>query len=187
MNQPADLVERALGDAGLLYLDQMLRQGKRLASALRENTPLRQGRAFTMVPPDVTAEQYLKPDVDRFSMCGTVDASVPVIVDYLRNTGTLAIFEEELFRRSDPCMEHDPLPAAYLGDDVYYCISEPDPVLVEQVLLAVDNPWLFVAALTPWAEPLPTLSEQVLVTIASTAEMVIVNAYHGEGFVAWRR
>lgn len=199
MNEYVDI---ELGAEGIQYVKERLELGMTLSRFLLQICDFNNGTAKTLLPPNVSKEA-----VKQFEYGGKlkqVTQYVPTTRFWLVSeiqkflTGgekRLCVFEEALWKPSDPCVVPYRNKILTYMNEVYHYLSfneAQQEEIISQVVRRADSD-LFIGIFTSipddssFASGGRELSLDELRLYAERAEQIVVGAYDGESYVIWHR
>jgi len=113
---------------------------------------------------------------------------------FLARPDHVLIIEDALFRRQAPFLSSTDLPRLYVGDNVYWFVSNDLPGEPDEVRKTIHGLrfWGAVGIMTTWLLESPAVDRQdialtTLNDLVAGVQRIVVSAYDGEGFLIWYR
>ena len=184
-----------LDSAAISFLRSYLASGYTLARYLA-GLPLETGRVITYLPPMVVLEPGRRFDTGGVvSRAETEPQVVDLIGQYLRGPDQhtrYAVFEDAVTRPGDPVLQSSRTAFVTYGAEVYYILTPAtgDPSRISQaVRQATSYRFVGILATVPGDTPLDAgvVTTDVLMTLAQAAEVILIDAFDGEGYLIWLR
>lgn len=187
----------SLGDEARAYVErQILEGGLTLSRLVLERLRPGEGVLFTHLPPDLEPGQAR--DFDHGGVA-RLSSSEQALEQLLWERGSLLetgvfVAENAVASCADPIVRENPRGTFCYGEEVYSWVSceasrRPD---VRGALSRAASGWVLVAMLSSvpahLGEPRLALrgcGRETLKALAERAELVVVGAYDGEGYVVW--
>jgi hypothetical protein len=204
-----------LGQAGLQYVIDYLKEGRGLAKLLLQRGDLARGHVSTILPDEISEkaalafEYGLLPEPPPQTHIYYDDGgrrwtavpkpnleflSVPTIAAFLRHAPKNAcVLEDTNGRPSDPWVSNAETDLILTEDEVYHYLAASPAPAKERILAALRSArdWRFLGILTSTERPLLerrewfTLNE--FAALAKNAQQILVGAYDGEGIIFWEQ
>ena len=181
--------------AAISFLRSYLASGNTLARYLA-GLPLETGRVMTYLPPTVVLEPGRRFDIGGVvSRAETEPQVVDLIGQYLRGPDQhthYAVFEDAVTRPGDPVLQSSRTAFVTYGAEVYYILTPAtgDPSrIIQAVRQATSYRFVGILAALPGDTPLDSgvVTTDVLMTLAQAAEVILIDAFDGEGYLIWLR
>ena len=184
-----------LDSAAIACLRSYLASANTLARYLA-GLPLETGRVITYLPPAVVLEPGRRFDTGGVvSRAETEPQVVDLIAQYLRAPDQhtrYAVFEDAVTRLGDPVLQSSRTAFVTYGSEVYYILtpatSDPSRI-IQAVRQATSHRFVGILAALPGDTPLDSevVTTDVLMTLAQAAEVILIDAFDGEGYLIWLR
>ena len=184
-----------LDSAAISFLRSYLASGYTLARYLA-GLPLETGRVITYLTPAVVLEPGRRFDTGGVvSRAETEPQVVDLIGQYLRGPDQhthYAVFEDAVTRPGDPVLQSSRAAFVTYGSEVYYILtpatSDPSRI-IQAVRQATSHRFVGILAALPGDTPLDSgvVTTDVLMTLAQAAEVILIDAFDGEGYLIWLR
>ena len=188
------LQQVGLDSAAISFLRSYLASGNTLARYLA-GLPLETGRVITYLPPMVVLEPGRRFDTGGVvSRAETEPQVVDLIAQYLRAPDQhtrYAVFEDAVTRPGDPVLQSSRAAFVTSGAEVYYSLTSAtgDPSRIIQAVRQATSRFVGILAALPGDTPLDSgvVTTDVLMTLAQAAEVILIDAFDGEGYLIWLR
>lgn len=184
-----------LGRLAIHYLRGYLWLSRPLSRGLGR-LPLETGDVFTWLPAAVDPHQVdFKDGALGMSSADSHKMLTTFISDFLQeHTNGIALFEDQVASAGDKWLATETAPYFVHGSDVYFYRTsrDADPDLVSKTI-ATSVDWRAVAALVspdeelPAFEPRQQVNSLLLERLGQVADLMVVGAYDGDGFIVWSR
>lgn len=193
--------EIRLSEQGTAYIRECLENGKNLGKQLLPLIDRERGQVTALLPGDVDSER-LSELISEFryggisSIGGTLTCLTKMLQEFFAvDSSHVCIIEDTIAQRGDGWIASFDGPVLFLGSDVYYFLSSKhrdDLDKIRRILATLDS-MRVTGVLTSWPAGRDSLSEKQELTLkdvkdlAERAQIVVADAYDGEGYVFWRR
>jgi hypothetical protein len=189
-----------VGEPGTTYIRECLECGKSLGEQLLTVLNRECGHVTALVPQDIDFSKMpeLTSDFRGYAtrVGGTLVCLTKLAQEFLvADSNHICIIEDVIVRREDRGLSSLDLPILFLGSDVYYFLSSKhrnDSVKIRKTLSTLDAQRVtgVMTSWPTWRNPLTERQEITLEDVnefADRAQMIVVDAYDGEGYLIWRR
>ncbi len=197
-----DLKKFYLGNEALGYIKDILSRGNSLSHSVLTHVKFEEGEIITYLPKDTSIE-----DAKLFEYGGKLESPIinkrqliPNTNHYLSNIiksylncsqKHICLLEDVQRKPNDFVTEIDDHSLLLNGEIFYFLIAEDKKEKIERAIEIANNLWHFlgVASSLPYNISFPEgyISENTLNRIAINAEIIVIGAYDGEGFLIWHK
>jgi len=193
--------ELELGEQGMFYICDCLRNGKSLGRRLLTLLNRECGQVAALLPQDVDLKrmpelvsEFRYGGISRIG--GTLTCLSKMTQEFLTTDSShICIIEDTIAQREDGWLAACDAPALFLGSDVYYFLSSEhhdDLEEIRKIVSALDAQRVTgVMTSLPEGKASPNGRQEITLEdvdeFASRAQMIVVDAYDGEGYLIWRR
>lgn len=184
--------ERDLGINGLDYLIKNLGQGRALSINILDNVDLTKGRIVTFLPENAqitTNTNFRHGGILNFKI--SEKWIVDKLFNYLKQRGSIVIFEEILGSKSDGVSYKEPF--CYFNDDLYKILDTPcKKKYILKCLKQFSSAYLDIIFLSYLrkshfflTKKTGELSAENLDLFRTNLQSFIISAFDGEGYLMW--
>lgn len=189
----ANLIEVDLGNEGINYLEEHLRQGTGLCRKIRR-LPLKSGQAFAPLPQHTSLDR-----AKLFEAGGLLSwrDTINWLADHVRTMwhdepdGTLIFQDVWGGRPTDPVVQRKATQNFFHADNVYYFVESPEQPI--NSIVQETSSFLLIGVFVHFAlrdrdlGPQRIAAKGLIDKLARSTEEIFVTAYDREGLVVWRQ
>jgi hypothetical protein len=184
-----------LGQEALSWMRNAFAQGKRLSSALSAREDLDRNSPVTYLPEGMQDETLHQFEFGKRLPWRTIAEHLVSYCTQFLETDARAVMlaEHAMARQNDPWVARSPDSLLFCDDEVYYYAAhESSRIHVEACCNAIFSaypPAIAVLSRIPERMTLPvdgeSISEDLISRIATSANVIFIGAYDGEGYIRW--